>query len=394
MVDFFSDDVRRDPYGVYAQMRKHSPVFYMPAPFDGWLVFDYEGAKRVLSDQTIFSSCVPAPRHWFVFSDPPSHTKMRALVSRAFTPRMVSDLEPQIRKLSQTLLDEVIERGAIDLALEYSVPLPMQVIAAMIGVPTADWTLFKSWSDKILRLSYARSGGEEAEKSTRDFAQVTTEMSAYLQEMTKQRRTNPSGDLLSRLVGAEVEGERLSHEEILGFVQLLMVAGQETSTNLINNAILCLIENPAQLERLRTEPRLLATAIEEVLRYRSPLQWVMRTPRHDVEMHGKLIPAGKLVLPMIGSANRDENQFASADQFDITRDPNPHVAFGHGIHACLGAALARLEARIALPDLLGRLKSLEIECGTSWSPRKALHVHGPASLPIRFKPAQRPAAES
>ena len=168
---------------------------------------------------------------------------------------------------------------------------------------------------------------------------------------------------------------------------MLIVAGQETTANLINNAILCLTENPLQLARLQKDPGLLPLAIEEVLRYRSPLQWVMRTPRKDVEMHGQLIPAGKLVLPMIGSANRDESQFANADDFDITRNPNPHVAFGHGIHACLGAALARLETRIALPDLLGRLKNLHVECAGAWEPRQALHVHGPAKLPISFEPA-------
>src|SRR5204862_1257589 len=157
---------------------------------------------------------------------------------------------------------------------------------------------------------------------------------------------------LSRLVEAEVDGERLSADEVLGFVQLLLVGGQETTVNLINNAILCFIEHPDQLARLRAKPELLPSAIEEVLRFRSPLQWMPRATRRDVEMHGGVIPAGKLVLPMIGSANRDPKQFPDAGRFDITRDPNPHIAFGHGIHACLGAPLARLEARIALTDLL------------------------------------------
>jgi len=387
MMDFFSDDVRRNPYAVYAQMRANSPAFYVPPPFDGWLIFDYDSVKRVLTDHTLFSSCVPAPRHWFVFQDPPSHTKMRALISRAFTPRMVTELEPRVRELSRSLLDRVAEQGSMDLALDYAVPLPMKVIAGMIGIPSADWAVFKAWSDTILKLSYARSGGEAGERSTREFAQVTAEMSAYLQEMSKARRAQPRADLLTNLLEAEVEGQRLAHEEILGFFQLLIVGGQDTTANLINNAVLSLVENPAQLLRLQTEPHLLGTAIEEVLRYRSPLQWVMRTPRQDIEMHGQRIPAGKLLLPMIGSANRDARQFPKADQFDITRNPNPHIAFGHGIHACLGAALARLEARIALPDLLGRLMNLEVVGMDCWPPRKALHVHGPASLPIRFKPA-------
>jgi cytochrome P450 len=352
-------------------------------------VFDYQGVNRVLNDAALFSSRVPAPPHWFIFSDPPNHTKMRGLISRAFTPRMITDLEPQIRQLSKQLIDKVIESGAMDLVLDYSVPLPMKVIAHMIGIPPDDWAIYKKWSDTILRLSYSRSGGPEAEKSVREFNEVAAEMSAYLQQMSRERQKTPREDLLTRLLQAEVEGQRLTHEEILGFVQLLVVGGQDTTANLINNAIVSLTENPDQLERLRTEPRLLTTAIEEVLRYRAPLQWVMRTPKQEVELHGQKIPAGKLVLPVIGSANRDAKQFAHAEQFDIGRDPNPHIAFGHGIHACLGAALARLEARIALPDLLGRLKDLELETPESWPPRRALHVHGPDRLPVRFKPAAR-----
>lgn len=388
MIDIFSDETRRDPYAVYARMREHSPAFYMPPPFDGWLIFDYEGVKRVLNDQAAFSSCVPAPRNWFIFQDPPSHTKMRALISRAFTPKMLADLEPQIRGISRRLLDAVIERGRMDLAVDYAVPLPMRVIAGMIGIPPEDWLKYKDWSDMILRLSYARTGGQDAEESVRAFKQVTAEMSVYLQQMSEERRRVPRNDLLTGLLNAEADGEHLTHEEILGFLQLLLVGGQETTANLINNAILCLTENPQQLSRLQNEPGLLTSAIEEVLRYRAPLQWVMRTPRKDVELHGKLIPAGKLVLPMIGSANRDPKQFANAESFEITRNPNPHVAFGHGIHACLGAALARMEARVALPDLMGRLKNLKVESPRSWTPRKALHVHGPASLPVQFTPAE------
>ena len=387
--DFFSDDIRRDPYPLYAQMRNNAPVFHVPPPFDAWLVFDYEGVKRVLSDQALFSSRVPAPRNWFIFSDPPQHTKMRNLISRAFTPNMVANLEPKIRQLSSALLDAGIEKGTMDLALDYAVPLPMQVIAGMIGMPESDWPQFRRWSDSILKLSYARSGGQAAEQSVREFSEVTAEMSGSLRAMSDVRRASSREDLLTRLLQAEVDGERLAHEEILGFLQLLVVAGQETTANLINNAILCLTGNPGQLQQLKSNPALLPSAIEEVLRFRSPLQWVMRTPTRDVELHGQVIPAGKVLLPMIGSANRDERQFRSASEFDITREPNAHIAFGHGIHSCLGAALARLEARIALPDLLGRLKNLRLDNAGAWEPRKALHVHGPANLPVHFDPGKR-----
>jgi cytochrome P450 len=388
MLDIFSDEIRRDPYPLYDQMRTYSPVFYAPPPFDGFLIFDYEGAKRALNDHDAFSSQVPAPRHWFIFFDPPAHTKLRALISRAFTPGTVANLEPYIRELSRQLLDQVIARGEMDLADDFSVPLPMKVIATMIGIPATDWAQFKRWSDSILKLSYARSGGQEAEQAHHEFAAVTGEMNQYLGQMIAERQVAPKNDLLTRLIQAEVDGERLSAEEILGFFQLLVVGGQETSTNLLNNAVLCLLENADQLARLQAAPQLLPSAIEEVLRFRSPLQWVMRTPRRDLTMHGRTIPAGKLVLPMIGSANRDPKIFNSPNQFDITREPNPHIAFGHGIHSCVGAALARLEARIALSDFLTRIKTFRRASQEPWQPRRALHVHGPTHLKLRFQAAQ------
>jgi cytochrome P450 len=392
MTNFFTDEMRRDPYPVYERIRRASPVLHVPPPFDSWLIFDYEGVKRALSDHDTFSSRVPAPRHWFLFHDPPGHTKLRGLISRAFTPRVVANLEPRIRELSRELLDRTIERGEMDLAGDYAVPLPMMVIAEMIGIPPADWLRFKRWSDGILKLSYTRSDVEESQRAMGEFMAVTAEMSAYLADMIEQRRAAPRDDLLTRLVEAEVDGERLTHEEILGFFQLLVVGGQETTTNLIDNAILCLIENPDQLARLRAAPDLLPSAIEEVLRYRSPVQWLMRTPTRDVELHGHVIPAGRLVLAMIGSANRDPGQFPDADRFNITRDPNPHIAFGHGIHFCLGAPLSRLEARIALADILGRIEGFQLASDEPWEPRQALNVHGPARLPIRFEPGRRAAA--
>ncbi len=210
-------------------------------------------------------------------------------------------------------------------------------------------------------------------------------MDEYLAQAIVDRRANPRDDLLTSLIVAEVDGERLSREEILGFFQLLVVAGQETTSDLINNAMLCLLENPDQLARLRAQPGLLPGAIEEVLRYRSPLQWMMRTPRRDIEIHGTRIPAGTLVLPLIGSANRDPRVFSEPHRFDIARDPNPHVAFGHGVHFCLGAALSRMEARIALGGLLARFDSFELSDPSPWPPRRALHVHGPDRLPMRFR---------
>lgn len=392
LVNLFSDEARRNPYPIYDQLRIGSPLFRVPPPFDAWMIFDYESVKRALNDHETFSSCVPAPR-WFIFFDPPQHTKLRSLISRVFTPRMAANLDPVIRALSRELLDRNLPdrtsgRNEIDVAADYAVPLAMKVMAGIIGIPLDHWERYRQWSDVILKLSYTRSGGDEANQALRDFHAVTAEMDASLSEMIRHRREAPRDDLLTRLMEAEVDGERLSRQEILGFFQLLIVAGQETTANLIDNAVLCLLEHPEQLARLRAAPELLPGAIEEVLRYRSPLQWVMRTPRRDVEVHGQVIRAGQLVLPMIGAANRDPAHFPDADRFDIGRNPNPHVAFGHGIHFCLGAALARMESRIALTDLLERFGSFVLALDRPWQPREALNVHGPARLPVRFEPAR------
>jgi cytochrome P450 len=389
-MNLFSDEMRRNPYPLYEQFRAGSGLLRVPPPFNAWMIFDYESVKWALSNHEIFSSRIPAPR-WFIFFDPPAHTKLRALISQAFTPRMIAKLDPRVRELSRQLLDRNIERGEMDLAADYSVPLAMQVIAEIIGVPLADWAQYKRWSDALLRISYARSGGQEAERALGDFTAATLEMDAYLTDMILQRRSAPRDDLLTRLIEAEVDGERLSQEEILGFFQLLVVAGQETTANLIDNAMLCLLEHPGQLDRLRAAPELLPGAIEEVLRYRSPVQWAVRMPRRDVEMHGQVVPAGEHVLAMIGSANRDPRQFPEANRFDIGRDPNPHLAFSHGIHFCLGAALSRLESRIALADLLERFQSFELATDQPWQPREALNVHGPSHLPIRFQATPRAA---
>lgn len=274
----------------------------------------------------------------------------------------------------------------MDLATEFAVPLPIMVIAEMLGIPAADQARFRRWSEGILNLSNTVVGGKEATHAVAAYAAAKAEMIAYLAEILPRRRAAPGQDLLSQLVDAEVDGERLSEADLLGFFQLLLLAGSETTTNLINNAILCLIEHPAENRRLREAADLLPNAIEEVLRYRAPVQVVFRTTTQAVELHGRVIPAGKLVLVVIGSANRDPQVFAAADRFEITRDPNPHLAFGHGIHFCLGAALARLEARIALTELLRRLQGITLAGAAPWVPRRAFHVHGPARLPIRFAP--------
>jgi cytochrome P450 len=351
VLNLFSAAMRRDPYPVYEQIRSRSPALYYE-PLDLWMIFDYEGVKRALGDPETFSSRAAPPGSsgpppdWFIFYDPPRHTKLRGLVQKAFTPRVIASLERSIRQLSKELLHAAVVRGigssaagtapVLDVADDFSVPLALRVIAALIGIPPADYLRFRRWSDVTLKLADMVTRSGDLAQLAGEVGAVKAEMATYLAGLLEERRREPQDDLLSTLMVAEIDGERLTREEMLGFFQLLLVAGNETTTNLINNAMLTLLEHPDQLARLRADRELLPSAIEEVLRYRSPLQAVFRTTKPEVEVHGQKIPAGKLVLPIIGSANRDPRQFPEPNRFDITRDPNPHVAFGHGIHFCLG----------------------------------------------------------
>jgi cytochrome P450 len=390
MDEFFPAEMRRNPFPFYDAHREASPVLHL-APFDLWLIFDYDGVKRALEDHETFSSAARPPGStgkpfdWLVFNDPPRHAKLRALVSRAFTPRIVADLEPRIRQMSGELFGTNLERGEMELVADYSSQLPVMVIAELLGIPPADRAMFKHWSDSILLLADTVAGGEQARRAGQQYGSILLEMDAYLTTTLDNRRKSPGDDLLSKLAHVEVEGARLAHEEISGFFQLLLAAGSETTINLINNAVLCLLEHPGQIAQLRKRFDLIPTAIEEVLRFRSPFQAVFRQTTRSIDLNGESIPTDKLVLPLIGSANRDPRHFANADCFDIARHPNPHLAFGHGIHFCLGAALSRLEAKIALEDLLGRMEHIEFACDEPWEPRPAFHVHGPMRLPIKFR---------
>jgi cytochrome P450 len=390
-MDFLTDEVRRDPYPLYDRMRAASPALHVPGP-DLWMIFDYEGVRRALTDHEAWSNDVAPSRgirfEWLLFMDPPRHTRLRALIAKAFTARSIAGLEPRVRAIARALLDRVAARGEMDLVADFAAPLPMMVIAEMLGVPAVDWERLKRWADAIMGLGSTILGTEASARAASEvFLAATEEMKDELDRWSAERRAAPRDDLLTRLVQAEVDGARLTEEEILRFVQLLLAAGTETTTNLIDNAVICFTESPAELARVRAAPDLLPSAIEEVLRHRSPAQAMFRVPRRDVEVHGQVIPAGKLVLVMVGSANRDPKQFADPGRFDVTRDPNPHIAFGHGIHFCLGAPLSRLEARVGLEELLARTRSFALASDAPWEPRKPFHVHGPSRLPIRFEPA-------
>jgi cytochrome P450 len=390
-VDFHSLEARRNPYPLYEQARTTCPVLYNPQT-GYWMVFDYDGVKRVITDTDAFSSDLAGSAGqrtppWMIFMDPPRHTKLRALVAGAFTPEVVASLERRVKAMVVQLLEPAMQGSAMDFAAEVAIPLPLMVIAEMIGMPGDDWSKLRHWSDVILSLSQTISSREAGAAAGANFRSATAEMNQYLATLIEQRRTCRGNDVLSRLVHSEVDGERLSDHEVLAFVQLLLVAGNETTTNLLNNALLCFADYPAALARLRQTPELLKPAIEEVLRYRSPFQFMFRATRRETQIGGVTIPSGKVALAMIGSANRDQSRFLDPDRFDIARDPNPHLAFGHGIHFCLGSSLSRMEARVVLTEFFKRAERFELVDQNGWQPRAPLHVMGPERLAIRFEPA-------
>ena len=377
-----------NPFPWYERMRGADPVAY-DSRRDVYSAFRYADVQRVLSEHATFSSAYggtgDGADHPFgaslIASDPPRHRQLRNLVTQAFTPRAVARLEPRIAQIVEELLDRVAATGAMDIVEDLAYPLPVIVIAELLGIPPEDRAQFKQWSDAIV--SGAASAQEGAEFTPGD---AHLQMAMYFMRELEQRRREPRDDLIAGLLAAEVDGQKLSEIELLGFCMLLLVAGNETTTNLISNAILCFDEHPEVYARLRAAPDLLPSAIEEVLRYRSPVQSMFRTAAVDTILGDRPIPAGATVLAYIGSANRDEAQFPDAGRFDIARTPNRHVAFGHGIHFCLGAPLARLEARVALGALLRRLHDIQRVHDVPLHPLRSFIVFGVRNLPVTFHP--------
>lgn len=382
-----TDALRANPYPLYGVLRRTRPVLRVRRGV--WALLDHESVRRALHDPAVFSSrAAPpggAPLDWLIFMDPPRHTRLRALIARTFTPRAVASLEPRIEAIVHALLDAGIGAGEFDLVRDFAERLPLLVILELLGVPAGDAGRMGRWSDAIIGLGDMVVGGDLAARAGATYRAAKEEMRPYLDDLVADRRAAPRDDLLTRLVEAEVDGERLTDEEIFGFFQLLLLAGTETTTNLIANAMLCLFEHPAQRRALAESPALWPAAIEEVLRYRSPVQMVFRETLHDVELHRRTIPAGQLVLAMVGSANRDPEVFPRASRFDIHRDAQPHVGFGHGAHYCIGAALARLESRVALSALLARAPALRRATSGGLPPVRGVNVLGPRTLPVRVR---------
>jgi cytochrome P450 len=371
-----------NPFDWYRVQREISPVSHSQTK-GIWSVFGYDDVQRTLSDHSNFSSALAMGGGGsmsnplgasMISSDPPRHRQLRSLVTQAFTPRTVALLEPRIIAIVQDLLDGVT--GEFDLIDTLAYPLPVIVIAELLGIPQEDRDLFKLWSDAIV------VGPRAAGMAGRNPQQ---EMSEYFLRLIQERQRHPGQqDLISGLLAAQnEEGQHLSIVDVLGFCVLLLVAGNETTTNLLGNAILCFDEDPLQWQQLRSQPEaLLGSAVEEVLRYRSPVQSMYRTTTATVELGSQIIPAGEPVIAWIGSANRDARQFPDPDRFDIQRSPNRHLAFGHGIHFCLGAPLARLEARIALGELCKRFTKISRIREAPLEPQPSTIVYGVKHLPV------------
>jgi cytochrome P450 PksS len=398
-VNLAAPEFKANPYPFYARLRAEAPVYRttLPTRETAWLITRYDDVAAVLKDERFVkdtsNAMTPeqiAGQRWFrkVFKslqhnmldrDPPDHTRLRALVQKAFTPRLIEQMRGRIDRLTNDLLDAVQGRGHMDLIGDYALPLPTTIIAEMLGVPVEDRHKFHRWSNAVL---VAAASSWQMMKAVPN----VWALMRYLRKIIRKRRADPRDDLISALARAEEAGDTMSENELLAMVFLLLVAGHETTVNLIGNGTLALLEHPDQMEMLRKEPALLRPAVEEMLRYTSPVEMATeRYPREDVTLHGVTIPRGEMVFAVIASANRDERQFANPDTFDIKRDTNKHLAFGLGNHFCLGASLARLEGQIAISTLLHRATEIRLSVAPEslcW--RRGLLLRGLEALPVAF----------
>lgn len=347
-------------------MREHHPVWR--DAYGIWHVFRYADVARVISDPHVFSSVVgrvlPVVDKFsagnLLRTDPPRHHTLRRLIGAAFSPTVVTALAPRIAALTHELLDATGGATEFDLVPTLAYPLPVTVIAELLGLPTSDRGLFQSWADHLLTLDAADPHDPEL---ARKIEKVTADMLAYLHEHCADRRAHPRQDLISKLAAVEADGQRLSDEEVVNFSVVLLIAGHITTTALLGNTVLCLDEHPDVCTELHADRSLVPAALEEVLRYRSSFTQVSRVTMTETELAGQVIPADALILPWLLSANRDEREFLDPDRFDIHRTSNHHLAFGHGIHFCIGQLLARMEGRIAISVLLDRYTQIHLTPG-------------------------------
>ncbi|HEX4722805.1 MAG TPA: cytochrome P450 [Pseudonocardiaceae bacterium] len=379
------------------EQRRHGPVRYNEHQ-NGWELFDHADVGRVLFDPVTFSSdfsgLAPSQEDFDLFVkgditgvDPPRHRKLRGLVSQALTPRMIADLAPRIRIRTDALLDEVGDE--FDLVDALADPLPIMVIAELLGIPVADWPLLRGWATVMLGSDDVRDDttNEDIARALAELAPTVRELNAYLAAHVQHCRAHPGDDLTSRLVAAEVDGQRLADDEILGFVGSLLSAGHITMTALLTSAIVLLDQHPDAAAELRADPTKRPAAFEEVLRCRPPFPQIGRRTTGAVEIAGTSIPADSMITLWVAAANRDGTRFADPDTFDIHRRPNPHLAFGHGIHFCVGAPLARLEAAIVLDVLFGRYTDIAVAPAPEF--RNPWLMTTAKRLPVAVRPGPR-----
>ena len=393
--DLLSPELTEDPFAYYAELRASDPVHWASAS-KAWLLTRYDDVVAAFGDPRLSSDRVrplldvlPAPRRaeygpmleiisrWMVVTDPPVHTRLNRLASRAFRQQRVSAMSGWIGELVEELLDAFVASGGDDFLAGLAYPLPAAVIARMMGVPQQDRGMFQHWSDELALVAFGAGGQDRAGRYARALAGVR-DLQEYLAALIERRRREPGEDMISLLLGsaaeagADEDGDHLDDAELMALCSLILFAGHETTTNLLCNAIIALDRHPAELARLRADPSLVNRTVEEVLRFEGPIKILIRWVVQDHERDGRQVKAGDRVFLVLQSANRDKGTFADPDRFDIGRPAKPlHVGFGRGVHACLGAQLARIEARVALPRILDRLGPVRVLGDVTWRPNIA-----------------------
>ena len=392
-------EVQADPYPFYKRLREEEPVHWSEA-VDAWVLTRYDDVVAVLRDPRFSAdrrgarnryaqeAMAAAEEHGgplarantMLTADPPEHTRMRLLISKAFLPRAVEKLRPHIQDIADELLDAAQDPGRLDILMDLAYPLPMIVIAELMGVPTEDRAQFKRWYDDVVA---TLGGGFAAPEVLERGAQIGQELAEYFREVIADRRREPREDLVSILVAGADEGDVLSEGQLLATCVVALIAGNETTRNLIGNGMLALLRNPDQLQKLWQDRSLVESAVEEILRYAGPVQATARVATEDVQIDGRPVKKGQLVFIIVAAANRDPARFPDPEKLDITRRNNHHVAFGSGIHSCLGQPLARLEARIAFDTLARRIPNPRLAIDeVEWGP--SFILRGLKSLPISF----------
>ena len=381
---FAPPDQRLYPFEFYARMRRLNPVVYDERK-NIWGVFRYTDVHSILADYKTFSSgpqkldspslssseanknttAAAFQRPSLLQSDPPYHRILRGVIASAFTPMIIAKLEPHIENVAHETLNQVIEKGRMDLIDDLAYPLPVTIIAELLGVPIEDRYLFRGWADRIVSSTGGGDDMSDDHGTAKNIAQIVDEMDSYFSTIVEERIRSPREDLITNLIKAQVDGRHLSKDEILTFCRLLLLAGHVTTVNLIGNTILSLLQNPDEFKLLQDDYNLIGSTIEETLRYRSPVQAVVRIVTKETNLGGQKIQSGQRIIAWLGSANHDESIFADPERFDITRSNSAthhgHVGFGHGIHFCLGAPLARLEGQVVLRVILQRLQDLTLD---------------------------------